>query len=454
MKKRNLTSLLVFVFLAAACGQYSGVHEQGVASGEAAGGGAGLAPAGTTLPDGTILPDGTTAAGAGTAGTGSTGSTGTTSTSPGTAGSATSPTGTTTGVTANLITYGLHAPLTGAAPISPVSFNTGRKLYWENANNGKAVEIHGRRVEVVFEDDQYNPSHAQQVCKKMAEQDEVFNLIGGGGTDQIQACANYAASRDIPYLSAGVTEVGIAHPEYFAVSMTYKQQVPLLVNYIKKTLGFKDASRVAMVATDTPFFDDSVNEFTRLFPGVRVFRHSKNEDGASMAQNLCTASQKKFDVVFPLVAPLYYLEMAGAAGCRPQYAGVGITMGLDTVANNGCRSGRSTENARFFSPAPAFADSDKYDKRFRQAGGADDIMFLLWGLSATLHQLYEKAGPNLTREGFLAATSQASVETGVYPDLQYSPTNHFGAHQVNILKNVCTGSGGHYVTERAFVSSI
>ena len=41
---------------------------------------------------------------------------------------------------------------------------------------------------------------------------------------------------------------------------------------------------------------------------------------------------KNFDVVYPLVDPNYYLAMAGGASCHPQYAGVGITMGIDQVA--------------------------------------------------------------------------------------------------------------------------
>jgi branched-chain amino acid transport system substrate-binding protein len=132
---------------------------------------------------------------------------------------------------------------------------------------------------------------------------------------------------------------------------------------------------------------------------------------------------------------------------------VGVTMGLDQVARTGCQAGRATEGARFFSPAPAFANADQFDKGFKQAGGTDDIMFLLWGISRTLHQLFAKAGQNLSREGFIQSTSQASVQTGVYPSLKFTPSDHFGASQVHVLKNVCTANSGNYVTEAAFKSS-
>lgn len=363
--------------------------------------------------------------------------------------------GTTTGVTSTTIKIGIHAPLTGAAPLKAESFNTGKDLYWLRGANGKPVVIHGRKVQVVFQDDQYNPSHARAVCQQMAEQQQVFMLLGGGGTDQIQACAQYAASKGIPYLSSGVTEIGLTKlPNYFAFSMSYPAQAPLLAQYIKRNFT-TDGARVAMVATNTPNFDDSVAALQQAFPGVKVFRPEKNESGTSMAGNLCTGTLKRYDVVFPLTAPTYYLQMAGAAQCRPQYVGVGVTMGLDTVARTGCQAGRATEGARFFSPAPAFADSNKFDPGFRQAAGsaADDIMWLLWGSSKALHQGFDLAGPNLTREGFIQAMSSASIKTGIFPDLQFSPSDHFGANQVHLLRNVCTGSGGNYVTEAAFKSS-
>jgi branched-chain amino acid transport system substrate-binding protein len=210
-----------------------------------------------------------------------------------------------------------------------------------------------------------------------------------------------------------------------------------------------------MVATNTPNFDDAVGAFTQAFPGVKVFRPEKNESGTTMAGNLCTGTLRRYDVVFPLTAPTYYLQMAGAAQCRPQYVGVGVTMGLDTVARTGCQAGRATENARFFSPAPAFANSSDFDPAFRQVAGpaADDIMWLLWASSRVIHQALLKAGPKLTREGLVQALSTASIKTGILPDLQFSPSNHFGARQVHVLRNVCSGSGGNYVTEAAFVSS-
>ncbi len=435
---RKLAAVFAFVLLAAACGQKAGVHEDAVAAGEIPADLTGENPDGIVDPSDPTDPDNDNP----TDPTGPDGNDdgGPTVAPPPGAGDR-------TGITSTTIKIGIHAPLTGAAPISPTSFRTGKDLYW------KGKKILGRNVVTVFEDDQYNPSHAKQVCQKMVEQDKVFLLIGGGGTDQIQSCARYAASKGVPYLSAGVTEIGIRGLEnYFALSMSYAQQGPLLAQYIKKHYT-TDGSNIAMVATNTPNFDDAVSSFTQAFPGVRVFRPEKNERGGSMAGNLCTGSVKNFDVVYPLVAPTYFLEMAAASQCRPQYAGVGVTMGLDTVASTGCRASGSVDNAVFFSPAPAFFDSDKYDPAFRNAGGTDDIMFLLWGVAKSLHQLFDMTGPSISRESFIATAETARLHSGVYPDIQYTPENRFGAKQVHVLQVVCTGDNGHHETIEAFKSS-
>ncbi|HEV3474676.1 MAG TPA: ABC transporter substrate-binding protein [Actinomycetota bacterium] len=461
---RLTVALAAFALVASACGQYAGVHEERFKDGQIPAGQTGVtSPTGA----GSDVP----ASSGGTGGT--TGEVGTTGTSPGSttetggpadaSGSAAgapgtttvSGPGTTTGVTPTTIKLGLHAPLTGAAPLKAESFNRGKDMYWQKGNNGKPVEIFGRQVEVVFQDDQYNPSHARAVCAQMAEQQQVAILVGGGGTDQIQACAAYAATKGIPYVSVGTTEVGLTRlPNYTAVTMSYADQVPLLIEYMKanqSTLGWSgDPAKVAAVITNSPNFDDAASAFGQSLPGATMVRPDKNERGTSMAARLCTGTLKNFEVVFPLTSPTYLLEMAGSSKCNPQYVGVGISMGLNQVASVGCQTG-GLANARFFSPAPAFADSNKYDPLFRQAGGADDIEFLLWGLWRSIHQLLVQAGPNLTREGFIQAASTATIKRTVFPQAVYSPTNHFGAKEVNVLRADCARR--EYVTEAAFKSS-
>lgn len=465
--------ITVFALVALACGQKPGVHE-------AAFGGTG--PVTTTGVEGTGL-DGTTLDGgvpadAGavdtsglggttpttTGGTTTTTTGGTTTTTGGTGGdddgkktTTTTTAGNTTGVSDTLITIGLHAPVTGAAPVRSDSFATGGDLYWDHGDNGKPVKIFGRQVELVFADDQYTPSTARSVCQRMAEVNKAFLLAGGAGTDQIKACADFSQTRGIPYLSAGVTEKGLDHLKtYFALSMSYADQVPLLAQYIKanqSAFGWNgDQARLVFIATDTANFDDAVAAWQAAFPGAKVIRPSKSAQGNSYSDDICLGPQKNFDVVFPLSSPTFFLQLEGSAGCNPQYVGVGVSMGLDTVADVGCGTPTgSMDGARFFSPWYAFEDAKSRDPDFIKAGGTDDIQFGLWGIAKVMHQLFTKAGQNLTREGFIASTERATkVFGGVFPELNFSPTNHFGSKQVHVLRADCSKTA--FVTEKFFAS--
>src|SRR5438105_7897580 len=233
--KRSLVALaaIALLNLTVSCGQYRYVHANGVAAGQAGGGlstsgtggtGSTAGTGGTTTTGGSLGGGATgtgpsaggSSSGGGssfTSGGGSSSTGGGSSSTGGGSSAAQQPTGPgdRTGVTSTSITIGIHAPLTGAAPVKQTSFQTGKDLYWKYGNNGGPVKIFGRTVHVIFQDDHYNPSTAKQVCQQMAEQDHAFLLIGGAGTDQIVACAEYAASKNIPYVSAGVTKAPLAH---------------------------------------------------------------------------------------------------------------------------------------------------------------------------------------------------------------------------------------------------
>src|SRR5204862_2522187 len=122
-----------------------------------------------------------------------------------------------TGVSDTKIRIGIHAPITAAAPFPQNAFDKGKDVYWKYlAEKGG---IFGRNVEIVFRDDQFNPSRAVQVCREMVEQEKVFILLGAAGSEQITACARYADSMGVPYLSAGVNEDGLTGlTTYFATS--------------------------------------------------------------------------------------------------------------------------------------------------------------------------------------------------------------------------------------------
>lgn len=368
--------------------------------------------------------------------------------------------GTTTGVTDTEIRIGIHAPVTGAAPFPAAAFEKGKDLYWDWSG---APKIFGRKVKIFFEDDTYNPTTAVDRCRKMAEQDKVFLLVGGGGTDQIQACARYAAQKGIPYLSAGVTEIGLRGlSSYFAASMSYAQQGPLLWQRIKKgDMGSTDS--VAMVYTNSPNFQDARDAFVNAMSkdGKKLIlerKMSKNPSSSEYQQTAAALQASGAAIVYILVAPVHYIQLSARTGAyRPWWVGVGVTKGINEVLGTGCNtSGNGIEKGRFLSPFPGVDVIDSldpnYNKAYQEKNGSkgDDLGIALWGLNKGLHRMFEKTGKDLTREGFIATVQQGSFETGVFPTVSYTPQNHFGSKGAHLLKANC--STRQYETEAQFAT--
>jgi branched-chain amino acid transport system substrate-binding protein len=480
-RRRWILGISATLSVLVACGQLPGVSPPGAGGGSA--GEAGFAAEEELTgsdggSDGSSEAEGPTAGGAEAVDTGASGGFG----------------GTTpedrTGIYEDRIVVGVHAPVTGAAPIQSRAFEVGKSLYWRwLARKGQSV--FGRTVEVKFRDDTYSPSVAAQRCQEMAEREpKAFLLIGGAGTDQITACARYAASRGIPFLSAGVTEEGVAsYRSFFAISTTYHDQGPMLAQLLMRhpQFGSRNLDRIspggldnpdgtlkiAMVRADTPNFDDSETGFRRGLQQVGfdmdnffLFKLPK-EDSPTLRSAIAAAvqrmSQEGIDVVFPLIAPVVVIEFVEEAEARayePKYVGIGITT-VNQVSNVLCQSGDSYDGASYFFPWPGWPEvmQGRFDPEYRQAveafpdaqevntvSGGGDIVLSLWATSRVLHQMFLQAGPDMTRQSFMQTLERGRpIQTPLYPSLRYGPSGgaHFGANQVYRLEVECD-------TDRAF----
>ena len=458
--------LLPMALIAAACGQKDGV------AGTAEDGGSGASP---SAPAGSQAPAAT--APGGTGGTGGTGST-----TPGetTVPGQTTPPGESTvaptqppaaavyepgdndadGVTDDKIVIGIHAPVTGASPIPQESFDIGKDIYWQFVNENAPDRLFGREVEVVFRDDEFDPQRAVQVCREMVEEEGAFLLVGGGGADQITACAQYASENGIPYLSAGVNEERLSDLEtYFATSLTYSQQAPLIVAQLKEE-GFDQA---ALVVSDTPSFED-FNESVKtaaeeggleLIFETRINKNADPTESATVAQQLKNSGA---EAVILLASPVVYvLGLAPGAANQsydPRWIGPGVTSGLNIVTSIGCPN---VGNGEFFSPTPGLdliTDLDPdFQRAYKQFGGgepADDIGLQLWSINKAISIMLEQTGQELGRAAFMnTLVNTASFDNGIYAPLAFTPDDHFGGTGAHLLEADCEQK--LYVTAADFV---
>ncbi len=348
------------------------------------------------------------------------------------------------GVTDKEIVIGVHAPLTGAAPVPQDSVDKAKDLYWKFiAERGG---IFGRNVRIVFRDDQFNPSRAVTVCREMVEQEHAF-LLFGVGTDQVVPCARYASQVGVPYISMGGGEAAVAGlKNYFAISMTFPQQAPLLAQMVKKA----SKTKVAVLAINTPNYDDT---FTALVQSVKnvglpVVRAARISKQASQSEVLAEANNLRVsgaDAVLLSITPTTFLNLAHAAqgqAYAPMWAGPGMSNGLNLVAEFGCPS---IAGARFLSPFPQLDVIDRFDadykaayRKYNKGAEPDDLGLAVWGLEKTLHRFLEAAGPDLGRAALMAAIeSGREFSSGIFPPVRFAAGQHFGATQAHLLEADC-----------------
>jgi branched-chain amino acid transport system substrate-binding protein len=350
-----------------------------------------------------------------------------------------------TGVTDTKIRIGVHAPITGAAPFPQNAFDKGKDVYWKYlAEKGG---IFGRNVEIVFRDDQFNPSRAVQVCREMVEQEHVFILMGAAGSEQITACARYANSMGVPYLSAGVNEDGLTGlSTYFATSQTYVQQNPVLVSYVVNKLH---KTKLAIVLNNTPALNETQQSVTKLAQaaGLDIVRNSRIGKNASDSELLSEANALRAsgaEVVYLLTSPVNFIKLATNAQAQaysPIYMGPGITNGLNIVAEAGCPA---IGAAKFLSPFPQLDVIDNLDPDYQKSyqkyngGKGDDIGLAEWGLSKVIGAMLQAGGKDLSRQSFVAALeSGKEFATNVYPVVSYSGSIRFGAKSSHLLEADC-----------------
>lgn len=373
--------------------------------------------------------------------------------------SATPAAGDRSGVTDTEIVIGMHGPLTGAAPVPSDSVERAKDLYWKFlATRGG---IFGRNVRVVFRDDQYNPSRALQVCREMVEQEQAFLLVGIGA-DQVAPCARYASQVGVPYLSAGAGRDALAAlPTYFALSMDYPSQAPMVAQVARRA----GRTKVGVVVMNTPNYDDTFEalQASAEGAGLRVVRATRISKTATQSETLAEANALRTagaEAVMLFVAPLIFVNLAHSAqgqAYNPLWLGPGLQAGLNLVAEFGCPS---IGAARFLSPFPQLDVIDRFDadytaayRRFNGGDEPDDLGILVWGLEKTIGQVFSAAGQDLTRQGFMAAlTSGREFSSNVLPPSRFGPGSHFGATQAHLLEADCQNR--RYRTRATFVSSL
>jgi branched-chain amino acid transport system substrate-binding protein len=214
---------------------------------------------------------------------------------------------TTTTPTGDTIKVGVYGDTSGGTSSFGQSTKNGIQLAFDeiNATGG----VNGKKLEMIFEDDQGTPEKAKTVISKLINQDKVVAVLGEVASSNSLAAAPVAQEAKIPMITPSstnpkVTEVG----DYISrVCFIDPFQGSVMAKFAANTLKAKTAAILGDNSSDyskglTQFFEQ---EFTRLGGKVITKQTYAQKDQDFKAQ-LTQMRDQKPDVIY---VPGYYGEV-------------------------------------------------------------------------------------------------------------------------------------------------
>jgi branched-chain amino acid transport system substrate-binding protein len=149
------------------------------------------------------------------------------------------------GVTSKTVTIGTTLPLSGPAALYS-RIGTGMKAYFSYVNARKSKVdgkrgVYGRQIALNIYDDGYQEANTVQQTRRAVEQDHVFAMLGGLGTENQLAVRDYLNQKKVPqlYVSTGLSDFGSKFKQYpwtIGWQPDYVQEGILLGRYVKQNL--------------------------------------------------------------------------------------------------------------------------------------------------------------------------------------------------------------------------
>jgi branched-chain amino acid transport system substrate-binding protein len=352
--------------------------------------------------------------------------------------------GTRTGVTAGAINVGVFFPKTG--PYAGLFRNVPAVA---QAAFDEAGPIHGRKlVFKPYDDGTANATTIQSEAKRA--KDESFALISA--VSETNAVLAPLADRNrVPTLVGNIDEkVALPLTQVFPILPFWSRQARILPGFIQNVLG-GGGKKIGIVYESTSTAIDAKNAFKAKSAEVGlkvVYEQPIAQNQSACANEVANLQSRQVEVVFMMNGPLgavCMLRDARALGYKPTWTGVGISWEANVVAtaSGGGADGIKKLTAFATLETPAGKHFTDVMKKYAPNSGAadDDIMLLVYGMLQTFIEGFRRAGPDLTREGFVRTfeTAMNGYDGGYMPPPTFGPGNRSGPLAVGVVA-CCTNN--------------
>lgn len=365
----------------------------------------------------------------------------------------------TRGITNDLIRFCGHAALTLAA-----AFDTSEadlSVYWEEVSDNGGV--HGRDVEISWEDDAYSADTAVSAVTACADKDP-FMILGGIGFDQIPGARTWAEANQELYLHH--IAVRADNPTYsFSLQPTVQQTGTAFGEYLVS--HYSDKS-IGIIYRQSPNWDPGRKAGAAVLRAHGIQPAEVPVQANQGAYTVAINQVRNHDVVWLWENALNaanIIQQASAQGVRPKWVVFPFQTTLDLITRNQALSPTIDGVATWPSYVPGGyggawnqyglqseiqAFEAAYAKH-RPNTDTNDILFQVWVGNKVLHQLLLQCGRDCTRNRFAGMLEQGlrlTVNPACAIDTTGSGSSNgrLGGHEFVAQETFDTGSGPGWAT--------
>jgi len=350
------------------------------------------------------------------------------------------------GVTKDSIKLGTTQPLTGAAAPGYSKISKAMAAYFEhlNAEGG----INGRKVELVVEDDGYNPTNTATKTRKLVQKDKVFAMVGALGTPTHTAVLDFIRQNKIPDLFVSSGSLSWNQPEKYPYTFgwqtDYTREGKILATYAQEKLADKT---YCSFGQGDDLGADGVKGLEQVLgaDGLKA-KESYSVSNTNVAPAIGKLQAADCDVVFSFSIPGFTALALGTAaklGYKPQW--VVSSVGADPAALSGYlkeAAGPLTQGMIAANYLPDVKDSNnswiKLFTQIHEKYNADTPMDATvvhgYALAYTAAQALAAGGEDLTRESLVEGVEKGGLSGPALTPHAFSADDHSGMTGVVITQ--------------------
>jgi len=352
------------------------------------------------------------------------------------------------GVSDDKIKLGLILVKTGPVAALGIPSGQGHGDYFQYINDQGGV--HGRKIEMIWEDDEFQAPKSVAALKKLIHRDNVLTIITTGGSQQTIANMNSIQEYKIVNVPNALMRefYDPYNPFIFAMGATYEAQFQCIVDYIFNDLKAQNP-RIGVVYTKKEYGKiglEATRERAKKY-GVDLVSELVLPTGAVDASSqILTLQQNAVDYVITcdVLPPIIsLLKTAEKYNYKPK-KWFGFNWATDDMIVKAC--GAAAENYIGVNYFGAWSDDNpgmklvkeiaaKYNRDEKSIGLTSLYTYGI-GVSMLYVEAFKRAGKNLTPDTLKAAfeTFRNFDTGGVLPPLTYTDKSHAPPEVVRFFK--------------------